>query len=539
MRMHRTHEVIAPWSTGAPVLDRGPPRRGARRTGAPAAPPAIVLDICLAAAIADHGDPGRRRRPRARHRPRPRCARVSVRHAGDDAFAAASAGRVLPHLETLAFGGGASWSTWSRFAPCAGVRRRAATPAASAPRRCAKRSRAWRRTGSRAVSRAAAPCASTRPTRPAGWAMLRDVASAGRRRGRRRVAAELAWYGDAPAPRRARRRRDRRVATPTPATRPCVVRLDPDLAAAAGTLFEAIDPLPLDVAFSFDPAEGSGAALVRRRARARAPFARRRARRTRSRAGGSSGRIAVVLGRADWAAAPVGRRRRGARADRRAASRRLRRVRRRHGATSCAAPTSCTCSACATAAAARAIVDAARRDGVPWRFTPTTRTRSRAAGGAPRSRATASSTAPTSATCTLSRDARAPRGRRRRRARGRALCARVGRRRRRRRRAARRVRRVRRERRGGRRSRARTGRRGPIEIVPPLLDAVGPVAVAASTGADPFVLAHAPIGPLRNQLLLARCALDADLPLVLAGPGGGRRRISSACASSAARRWSC
>ncbi len=66
--------------------------------------------------------------------------------------------------------------------------------------------------------------------------------------------------------------------------------------------------------------------------------------------------------------------------------------------------------------------------------------------------------------------------------------------------------------------RRRTGRGGPIEIVPALHAPCDPAPVAALAGSDPFVLAHAPIGPIGNQLLLARCAADAGVPLVLAGP---------------------
>jgi hypothetical protein len=66
--------------------------------------------------------------------------------------------------------------------------------------------------------------------------------------------------------------------------------------------------------------------------------------------------------------------------------------------------------------------------------------------------------------------------------------------------------------------RARTGRRGPLVVVPPLAPAPDRAAVGALVGADPFALVHAPIGPEANQLLVARCAAAAAIPLVVCGP---------------------
>jgi hypothetical protein len=61
--------------------------------------------------------------------------------------------------------------------------------------------------------------------------------------------------------------------------------------------------------------------------------------------------------------------------------------------------------------------------------------------------------------------------------------------------------------------------RRPTFIVPPLPVAFGaPVSVGALTGTDPFVLVHAPVWPEANQLILARAAGEAGLPLVFAGP---------------------
>jgi hypothetical protein len=63
-----------------------------------------------------------------------------------------------------------------------------------------------------------------------------------------------------------------------------------------------------------------------------------------------------------------------------------------------------------------------------------------------------------------------------------------------------------------------TGRRGPIVVVPPLAPVASPEPVGQLVGPDPFALIHAPIGLLANQLLVARCAALAGIPLVLAGP---------------------
>ncbi len=55
-------------------------------------------------------------------------------------------------------------------------------------------------------------------------------------------------------------------------------------------------------------------------------------------------------------------------------------------------------------------------------------------------------------------------------------------------------------------------------VVPPLpANAAGDAAIGAFTGHDPFVLVHAPIGPIHNQLVLARTTANMGIPLVLAG----------------------
>ena len=63
-----------------------------------------------------------------------------------------------------------------------------------------------------------------------------------------------------------------------------------------------------------------------------------------------------------------------------------------------------------------------------------------------------------------------------------------------------------------------TGRRGPIVVAPPVAASAAPLPVGRLAGSDRFVLLHAPIGPVSNALLVARCAATAGLPLVLAGP---------------------
>jgi hypothetical protein len=514
MRLHRTHAVLAPWSTGAPVLDaarlaavRIEPVRLRRRT-------ALVLDLCLA-----HGDDltviptvlvdpavviDRDRDPLVFPEGMP----------GDDAFASAVAARVIPHLEPLVLGGAPIAEHVLRFDACAAfdAARAAgcfgATPLRESLTRLAPYRFARRFARGRSV-RIDAPDAA------GGWALLRDAASAGIAPGRRH-SAELAWYGDAPA---APARPDvaivaRDVAA---ADAPCVIRLDPSPAAADGARYEVIDPLPLDVGFSFDPAEGPARrwfAVERAPEPARDPVVPVAAAPT----GGSSGRVAVVLGRSDGTRVP------SADTDE---ARALVRALQAEGFDAALAE-----SVDALRGAdlvhvlgtrdgrrARAVVDEARRTGIPVALHPYDE--DAAAGGwwgaevtrhcfeygsddrdvvaylgmlARRAVAVGDARAdaryaPAAAACddadVALREASV------------VFAATAE---------------------EADAIRARTGRRGPVEIVPALVDDAAPVPVGALVGADPFVLAHAPIGPLGNQLLLARCAADAGLPLVLAGP---------------------
>jgi hypothetical protein len=60
--------------------------------------------------------------------------------------------------------------------------------------------------------------------------------------------------------------------------------------------------------------------------------------------------------------------------------------------------------------------------------------------------------------------------------------------------------------------------RRPTFIVPALpVNAEEPAPVGAYVGTDPFILVHAPIGPEANQLMLARAAGDVGVPMVFAG----------------------
>jgi hypothetical protein len=56
-------------------------------------------------------------------------------------------------------------------------------------------------------------------------------------------------------------------------------------------------------------------------------------------------------------------------------------------------------------------------------------------------------------------------------------------------------------------------------VVPPLpLLLAGEEPVGVVTGHDPFIFVHAPIGPMHNQLIVARAAAEVGMALVLAGP---------------------
>jgi glycosyltransferase involved in cell wall biosynthesis len=65
----------------------------------------------------------------------------------------------------------------------------------------------------------------------------------------------------------------------------------------------------------------------------------------------------------------------------------------------------------------------------------------------------------------------------------------------------------------------RFGRKGPTLTVAPYINSgIAPQDLEAIVGYDDFVLSHAPIEQRSNQLILARAAQRAALPLVIAGP---------------------
>ena len=526
MRFHRTHELIAPWSTAAPVLD--PARLAAVRIEPVVRQgrPVLALDLHLA------GDAGVTVIPLVLAEPAVVVERdrdpLIFPHGtpGDDAFAVALADRILPHLEALVLGGEPIAEHVLRFAPapvfdaaraagCFGAAPLRDALARLAPYRYARR---FARTRTVRIDA---------PDAVGGWALLRDcgtVAVAAPRRD----ADELAWYGDAPV---AGERADVAIvaAGADPGTAPCVIRLDaggpvridpsatPARAGLLHEVVEVVDPRPLDVGIVFDPAEGP----VRRWfAVERAPEPQRRPVPDLSyaAAGGSTGRIVVILGRADAL---------------------------RH-------PSADTDEAYALAAAlaaegfdatladspgelagadlihlvgtrdgrrARAIVDAGRRAEVPvavhahdedaagggWWGAEVARfcfeygdderdvrsylamlARRAVAVGAARADAPyAPADAGVDDAAAALRDAAVVFAATEEEA------------------AA---------------IRRRAGRRGPVEVVAPLAPVAAPLPVGALVGTDRFVLVHAPIGPVANQLLVARCAAAAAIPLVLAGP---------------------
>ncbi len=513
MRFHRTHVLLAPWSTGAPVLDaarlaavRIEPVRRQRRT-------ALVLDLCLADGAALTVIPtvlvdpavvvDRDRDPLVFPHSTP----------GGDAFACALAERVLPHLERLVLGGGPIAEHVARFAPapafdaaraagCFGAALLRDTLARLAPYRYARRF-----VRGRSVRIDA-------PDALGGWRMLHDAAAVGVVP-RRRNAVERAWYGEAPdASARADVAIVGRDAEAGDAA--CVVRLDADAGTWSGPLFDVVDPLPLDVAISFDPAEGPARrwfAVERVPELPQPPGAS-----ATSGGGTSSGRIAVVLGRNDAARAPS--------ADTDEASALVAALRGegfdaqvRAAAAAVDGVDLVHVLGVRDGTLARGAVDAARRAGVPvavhayhedadgggWWGAGVTRHCFEYGSD---DRDVVSYLAMLARRAVAVGDARgdvpyAPPGAALDDAHAALRDASV-------------VFAATEEEAGA--IRRRTGRAGPIEVVPPVVPPRDAEAVAALAGTDPFVLAHAPIGPVGNQLLLARCAADAGVPLVLTGP---------------------
>jgi hypothetical protein len=524
MRTHRTHAILAPWSTGAaPVLDasrlnviRIEPVMRQRR-------PALVLDLVLAAGdgvtvvplvLADPATIVERDRD-------PLIFPAGT--PGDDAFAAALAERVLPHLERLVLSGEriAEHAVTLAPAPAFDAARAAgcfgAAPLRDALARLAPYRYARRFARGRTVRIDA-------PDAVGGWAVLRDLGPAAVAPARR-TAAECGWYGEPPA---ASGHADVAIvsADADAGEAPCVVRLDicadggAELRAhdAARATIEVVDPLPLDVAISFDPAEGP----------ARRWFAVERAVEPARRAvpdlrtvpaGGSAGRIAVILGRADGLSRP------SADTDE---ARALVASLAAEGFDAVLAGDPDDLGGAALVhlvgtrdgRRARAIAASARRTGAPlavhahdddpggggwWggevarhcfeygsddrdveTYLAMLARHAVAVGPASADARYAPPEAGAAEADAVLRDAA-------------VVFAATGD--------------------EADALRARTRRRGPLEIVPPLAAAeTATAAIGALVGPEPFALVHAPIGPLANQLLVARCAAGAGIPLVLAGP---------------------
>ncbi|HEY0393632.1 MAG TPA: hypothetical protein VGD01_03975 [Candidatus Elarobacter sp.] len=517
MRTHRTHAIVAPWSTAAPVLD--PARLAAVRIEPVLRQhrPVLALDLYLA------GDAGGTVIPLVFAHPvvvveRDRDPLIFPHDTpGDDAFALALSERILPHLERLVLDGRAieehvlelapaPFFAAARAAGCFG-----AAPLRDALARLAPYRYARRFARGRSVRIDA-------PDAVGGWALLRDGGQIAVAAGRRDAAA-LAWYGDAPV---AGGRADVAIvaADADAGDAPCVVRCDPTANARAAPdalRVDVVDPRPLDVAIAFDPAEGP----VRRWfAVERAPEPQLRAVPSLRYAagGGSGGRIAVVFGRADASSRPS--------ADTGEAHALIAAL----GAEGFDAQIADAPDDLAGAdlvhvfgardgRRARAAVNAARRAGIPsaihahdddaasggWWGAEVTRfcfeygdddvavgsylamlaKRAVAVGAARAGVPYAPPDAAVEDANAALRDAAIVFA-----ASDEEAAA----------------------------LRARTGRRGPITVVAPLAPAAEPSSIGKLTGADRFALVHAPIGPLANQLLVARCAADAAIPLVVTGP---------------------
>ena len=513
MRTHRAHETIAPWSTAVPVLDparlaavRIEPVLRQRRAG-------LALDLFLA------GDAGCTVVPLVLADPAVIAERdrdpLIFPHGtpGDDAFAVALAERVLPHLERLVLGGDrivehvlalapAPAFDAARAAGCFGAAPLRDALARLAPYRYARRFARGR------TVRIDAPDA------VGGWALLRDLGTVAVAAARRDAAA-LAWYGNAPV---AGEHADVAVVASNAdaGAASCIVRLDAP--AGPGHVVEVVDPLPLDAGITFDPAEGP----VRRWfavERAPEPAVRRVADAPHAPAGSSAGRIAVVLGRADALLRP------SADTDE---ARALVAALAAEGfdALLAGSPDECADAdlihiiGMRDGRRARAIVEAGRRAGIP--VAVHAHDEDAAAGGwwggevarqcfeyGDDERSVQNYLARLARRAVAVGDVRGdvPYAPPEAAADDAAAALRE---------AAVVFAATEEE---AATIRARTGRRGAIAVVPSLAPVPAPPApVGALAGPDPFVLAHAPIGPLGNQVLLARCAAEANIPLVVTGP---------------------
>jgi hypothetical protein len=528
MRTHRTHELLPPWSVGTPVLD--PARLAAVRLEPVFRQrrPALALDFTLA------GESGLTVIPLVLVDPATVVERdrdpliFPAGTPGEYAFVRALGERILPHLERLVLAGEPFAEDVVRFgeSPAFDAARAAgcfgAAPLREALARLAPYRYARRFVRGRTVRIDA-------PDAVGGWALLRALGTAGVAAARREPAA-LAWYGDAPE---AAGRADVAIVAEgaDAGDAACVVRVDaggPERSSASsGTaggvqleaqVVEVVDPLALDVGISFDPAEGP----VRRWfvvERAPEPASRRPlAEDVYAATGGSGGRVAVVLGREDALVRP------GADIDE---ARALIAALAAEGFDAVLAEEPDALGGAdlvhligtRDGRRARTVVDAARRAGVPvavhahdddapnggWWGAEVSRycfeygaderdvatylgmlaKRSVSVGAARADAPFAPAEAGSDEAAAALRDASV------------VFTASEE--------EAETVRR-------------RSGRSAGILVVPPLAPAATSVPVGWLVGADPFALAEAPIGPLANQLLVARCAAGAGIPLVVTGP---------------------
>ncbi len=509
MRIHGSHEILAPWVTGSLVVDpdrlaavRIEPVHRRRR-------PALALDLYVSGDSGDAVIPLVLADPAVLvERDRDPLIWPAAFDGGDD-VATALAARIVPHLERLVLAGGrivehvVAFGPAPRFAAARAAGCFGAAPLRDALARLAPYRYARRFARGRSVRIDAADAVG-------GWAILRSGCAAGVAAARRDPAA-VAWYGEPPSP---PRRADLAIVDgeTDPGEAACVLRLDAD---GPGRV-EVVDPLPLDVGIVFDPAEGP----VRRW------FAVERVLEPALRvmppasvtAGGSAGRIALVLGRGDADRLP------SADADEAAALLEAL-VAEGFAPYPAAGPAEIAGAdlvhvlGTRDGRRAREIVEAARLGGIPvavhaydevaeeggWWGAAVTRhcfdygsderdvesylellarravSIGPAGADAPYAPAHAS---PADAAAAL-REAT-------------VVFA-----------ASEEEAEV---------IRARRGRGGPIAVVPPLARRAEPHAVGMLVGDEPFAYVHAPIGPIANQLLVARAARDAAIPLVLAGP---------------------
>jgi hypothetical protein len=509
MRIHRTHTVLAPWSTVAPVL-------AAERLAAVRIEPvlrqrkgALLLDLTLADGAALTVIPGvlvdpavvigRERDPLVWPAGAP----------GDDAFLAALAERVIPHLEHLVLSGErvvehvVTFADAPAFAAARSAGAFGAAPLREALARLAPYRYAARFARARRVRIDAVDAVG-------GWAVLRERASVGVAP-ERRDPALCAWYGLPPEPPAGA---DVAIVdSDGSADERVVVRLG---AEGPGRI-DVVDPLPLDVAISFDPAEGpTVSSFVVERAFEPAsrpagvpgyvPF------------GGSAGRIALIVGRSDAA--------RYAAADTDEANALAAALRAEGFDAYVAADPAQLAGAdlihligTREGGLARRVVESGRAARIPvavhahwedahlggwWgvgvtrfcfeygsderdlaRYLGLLRKHALALGGISADAPYAPPAAAIDDASAALRDAAV------------AFASTEE--------EAEAIRRL--------------GRRGPIVVVPPLAaPPVTPVPIGRRVGSDPFVLVHAPIAPERNQLLVARACFDSAIPLVCAGP---------------------